>query len=94
MPPGKTNVALAAPDVTVPEVTGEPIVVPPCETVNVTVPAFTVPEPLVTVAERVTFWLALLNTAEAFAPVVVVAPAPTVKVCVASLLAVRLAVPL
>jgi hypothetical protein len=48
-------VALAAPDATVPEVTGVPTVVPPCDTVNVTVPAFTVPLPLVTVADNVTF---------------------------------------
>jgi len=53
--PGSTNVALAAPAVTVPEVTGEPIVVAPCVTVNVTVPAFTVPAVLVTVADSVTF---------------------------------------
>jgi hypothetical protein len=41
--------------VTVPEVTGVPTVVPPCDTVNVTVPVFTVPLPLVTVAVNVTF---------------------------------------
>jgi hypothetical protein len=54
-PPGNMNVALAAPDATVPDVTGDPIVVPPCDTVNVTVPALTVPDPLVTVADKVTF---------------------------------------
>jgi hypothetical protein len=41
--------------VTVPDVTGTPIVVPPCETVKVTVPLLTVPEALVTVADKVTF---------------------------------------
>ena len=52
---GSTKVALAAPDVTVPDVTGDPTVVPPCDTVNVTVPTFTVPAPLVTVAVSGTF---------------------------------------
>ena len=79
---------------TVPEVTGVPIVVPPCDTVNVTVPAFTVPDPLVTVADSVTFWLLALNVAVALVPAVVVAPAPTVSVCVASLLVARFVVPL
>ena len=78
--------ALAAPAATVPEVTGDPIVVPPCETVKVTVPALTVPAALVTVAERVTFWLLALNAAEAFAAAVVVAAEVTAKVCVLSLL--------
>jgi hypothetical protein len=40
--------------------------------VNVTLPAFTVPPELVTVADNATFWLLLLNTAEAFVPAVVV----------------------
>ena len=53
--PGSTKVALAVPVVTVPEVTGVPMVVPLCETVKVTVPALTVPAPLVTLAESVTF---------------------------------------
>jgi hypothetical protein len=70
------------------------MVVPPCETMKVTVPAFTVPLPLVTVAESETFWLLVLNVAVAFAPVVVVAPVPTVRVCVLSLLVERLVVPL
>jgi hypothetical protein len=73
VPPSSTKVALAAPDATVPDVTGVPIAVPPCVTVNVTVPTFTVPPELVTVADNVTFWLLPLNTAVAFAPVVVVA---------------------
>ena len=45
---------------------------PPCDTVNVTVPAFTVPLLLVTVAESATFWLLVLKVAKAFVPVVVV----------------------
>jgi hypothetical protein len=53
---GSTNVAPALPDATVPDVTGLPTVVPPCDTVNVTVPAFTVPPVvLVTVAVKATF---------------------------------------
>jgi hypothetical protein len=80
VPPGNTYAALAAPEVTVPEVTGAPMVVPPCETVKVTVPVFTVPAGLVTVAERVTFWPMVLKLAEALAAVVVVAFAPTVSV--------------
>jgi hypothetical protein len=91
---GNTNVAPAAPDVTVPDVTGVPIVVPPCETVNVTVPVFTAPEALVTVADNATFWLLLLKAAEAFAAVVVVAPGLTVRVWVLSLLPVKFNVPL
>ena len=74
--------------------TGVPIVVPPCETVKVTVPALTVPEPLVTVADRVTFCAALLNVTEVFEAAVVVAPEPTVKVWVLSLLGSRLLVTL
>jgi hypothetical protein len=77
---GNTNVALAAPDVTVPEVTGVPIVVPPCDTVNVTVPVFTVPDALVTVADSVTFCALVLKLAEALTPVVVVAAAVTANV--------------
>ena len=60
--------------------TAVPTVVPLCETVNVTVPAFTVPDVLVTVAASVTLWLLSLNVAVAFAAVVVVAPLPTVNV--------------
>jgi len=84
--PGRLNIALAAPAVTVPEVTGEPIVVAPCVTVNVTVPAFTVPCALVTVADSVTFWLLALKFADAFAAVVVVAAPFTVSVWVLSVL--------
>jgi hypothetical protein len=94
VPAGTENVALAAPDATVPEVTGVPIVVPPFETVNVTVPALTVPAPLVTLADKVTFCAAVLNVTVAFAPAVVVADALMVRVCVASLLPSRFAVPL
>ena len=60
--------------------------VPPCETVNVTVPVFTAPDPLVTVADKVTFWLLALKLAEAFTAAVVVAAEVTAKVCVLSLL--------
>jgi hypothetical protein len=42
-PPGRTNVAPAAPLVTVPDVTGPPIKVDPLLIVKVTVPAFTAP---------------------------------------------------
>jgi hypothetical protein len=45
-------VALVAPLVTVPLVTAAPTGVPPLNTVKVTVPAFTVPDPLVTVADK------------------------------------------
>ena len=76
-PPGMENVAVAAPEATVPEVTGVPSVVPLCETVKVTVPALTVPPPLVTVADRVTLCAAVLNVAVEFVPVVVVAAALT-----------------
>jgi hypothetical protein len=69
---GSANVAVADPPVTIADVTADPSCVPPLETVNVTVPAFTVPAVLVTVAERVTFWELALNPIEAFAAVVVV----------------------
>jgi hypothetical protein len=58
--------------VTVPDVTADPSGVPPLETVNVTVPAFTVPAVLVTVAERTTLWALALNPIVAFAAVIVV----------------------
>jgi len=51
---GQYESGAAVPELTVPEVTDAPIVVPPCETVKVTV-RITVPPPLVTVAESVTF---------------------------------------
>jgi hypothetical protein len=47
-------VALAAPLVTVPLVTAAPTSVPPLNTVKVTVPTFTAPDPLVTVADKET----------------------------------------
>jgi hypothetical protein len=58
---GTVNDAPAAPPVTVPDITDVPTCVPPVDTVNVTVPAFTVPAPLVTVALSVTLWLLSLN---------------------------------
>jgi hypothetical protein len=82
VPPGSTNVALAAPAATAADVTGTPMVTPPWLTVNFTVPAFTAPPALVTVAESATFWLLPLNAAAALLAVVVVAAAPTVKLAV------------
>jgi hypothetical protein len=74
--------------VTVPEVTAEPIWVAPWKTKNVTVPSLTVPPPLVaTVALRVTDCEDVENVAVAFAAVVVVEAALTVRVEVAELLA-------
>jgi hypothetical protein len=58
--------------VTVADVAGDPTGVPPLETVNVTVPAFTVPAVLVTVADRVTFCALALKPAVALAADVVV----------------------
>ncbi len=52
VPAGRVYVALVAPLVTVPLVTAAPTGVPPLNTVKVTVPAFTVPDPLVTVADK------------------------------------------
>jgi hypothetical protein len=69
---GSANVVVADPPETVADVTDDPSCVPPLETVNVTVPAFTVPAVLVTVAARVTFWELALNPIEAFAAIVVV----------------------
>jgi hypothetical protein len=62
--------------------------------VNVTVPTFTAPAPLVTVAASVTFWLLALKLAVAFAATVVVAAVPTLRVCVLSLLAANPPAPL
>ena len=76
-----------------PETTVDPIWVAPLNTPNVTVPAFTVPPALVTVAESVTDWLDALNGAVALAAVVV-DPALTDNVCVLSLLVLRFVVPL
>jgi hypothetical protein len=83
---GNTKVALAVPDVMAPEVTGVPMVVPPCDTENVTVPAFTVPATLVTVAESATFWLLSLKLVVALPAAVVVGAGVTDNVCVLSLL--------
>jgi len=82
VPPGSVKLALALPLLTVPDVT-DPTTP---DTVNVTVPAFTVPAPLVTVAFSVTFRLFGLNVAVALDAVVVVAAPFTVKLCVLSLL--------
>jgi hypothetical protein len=89
VPAGKENMALAAPEATVPEVTGVPIVVPPWETVKVTAPELTVPERLVTVADRDRPTEEVLKVVVRLAAVVVVAAGVTVKVCVLSLLAVK-----
>jgi len=75
-PPGNTYAALPAPEVTVPEVTGAPMVVPPCETVKVTVPVFTGARGARNRRGEVTFWPMVLKLAEALAAVVVVAFAP------------------
>src|SRR5579884_1199041 len=73
VPPGTLIWALAAPFVTVPEVTG----VPMPATLNVTVPSLTVPPLLVTVADRVTFCAeALEATVTDVAWVVVAATGP------------------
>jgi len=64
---------VAAPLLTVPEVTFVPC------TVKVTVPAFTVPAVLVTVADNVTGCVLALDVAVALAEVVVVAPGLTVR---------------
>ena len=94
VPAGTEKTALAEPDETAPEVTAVPIVVAPCVTVNVTVPPFTVPAPLVIVAESATFWAAALKVTEAALAVATVEAVVMVKVCVLSLLASRLVVPL
>src|SRR5580700_1735031 len=62
------------------------MVVAPCLTVNVTVPTFTAPAVLVTVAVSGTLWLLVLKLAEALAAVVVVPATLTVSVCVLSVL--------
>jgi hypothetical protein len=68
------KLALAAPAATVPETAGDPTcALPLSNTVNVTVPAFTVPAPLVTVADNVTGWLLELKFADALDAAVVVA---------------------
>ena len=76
-----------------PPVTAADIAVPtgvlPFSTVNVTVPAFTVPTLLVTVAERATLCALELYVADAFVAVVVVVVVLTVSVCDVSLLVVK-----
>jgi hypothetical protein len=61
--------------------------------VNVTVPAFTVPPALVTVAKSGTVWLLVLEVADAGAAVVVV-DAFTDNACTLSLLVNKFVVPL
>ena len=63
VPPGKVKFADAVPAATVADVTGEPIVVPPLFTVNVTVPPAPVPAPDVTFALKATVWFVALNVA-------------------------------
>jgi hypothetical protein len=87
---GSVYAALAAPFETGP-LAAVPMTVPPCNTVNVTDPAFTVPAVLVTVALSATLCALELKLAEAFAAVVAVAALPTVSVWVVSLLAAKLA---
>jgi hypothetical protein len=67
---------------------------PLSKTVNVTVPAPTVPPALVTVADNVTVWFVALKFAEAFDAVVVVETVLTVSVWVVSLLAAKFPPPL
>ena len=76
------------------DVVAVPITVVPWRMVNVTVPPFTTPAALVTVADRVTDCPELLNVADTSAAAVVVPAALIVSVCVASVEAVRFVVPL
>jgi hypothetical protein len=92
VPPGRVKLADALPPDTVPGVAA-PTCVAPLNTVNVTVPAFTVPPALVTVADRATLWLLTLNVADADDAVVVVV-ALTVSVCALSLLLRKFVLPL
>jgi hypothetical protein len=94
VPPGNTYVALAAPPLTVAEVTEEPTCVPASDTVKVTVPVLIGPAVLVTVAVSVTFWLLELKLAEALDAVVVVPELLTVRTCVLSLLLLKPVPPL
>jgi hypothetical protein len=87
------KLADAFPPDTVPEVTGKPTCVAPLNTVNVTVPEPSVPDGLVTVADRVTLWLLALKFAETLAAVVVVPAAFTVRVCELSELVRKLPAP-
>jgi hypothetical protein len=81
---GNVKLALAAPAVTAPDVTGLPITVAPCNTVNVTVPEFTVigncvAKPLITVADSVTDWLDALKFTTADPAAVIVEASVTVS---------------
>ena len=75
-------------------VTGLPMAVAPCKTVKVSVPRFTVPAGLFTVALSVTVWLPELNPVEALAAAVLLETAPMVRACVLSVAGLKLAVPL
>src|SRR5579883_3410631 len=70
---------VAPPATTVPLVTGVPIVVFPCRTVNVIVPSLTAPAGLVTVACRVIVW-APVPVAETLLTATVAAALATVRV--------------
>lgn len=83
----------ALPPDTVPGVAEPTCTLEALNTVNVTVPAFTVPPALVTVADRATTWLLALNVADAGDAVVVVF-ALTVSVCALSLLLRKFVLPL
>ena len=72
VPAGTEKTALVEPELTIPEVTDVPICVPPFVTVNVTVPELTMPDGLVTVADKVTPCAAVLKTTEALTAAVVV----------------------
>jgi hypothetical protein len=86
VPAGRRYVAAEPPFVTVPDVTGFPTAAPLLNIVNVTVPAFTVPAVLFTVAESDTFCALALKFAIAFDAVTIVAAPPIVRVWVLSVL--------
>lgn len=88
------KLADAFPELTVPDVAATPTcTLSELNTVKVTVPELTVPDGLVTVADRVTPWLLALKFAVALAAVVVVPAAFTVRFCVLSELARKLPEP-
>ncbi len=74
-------------------VTGVPMGVAPFMMVKVTLPTFTVPAPLVTVALSVTGALAVLKVAVVLTAAVVETAGFKVSVCVASTLPRKVAVP-
>src|SRR5690242_2648876 len=91
-PTGRGYTTLATPFATGLEVVGVPIMIPPWKTVNVTVPSFTGPDGLVTVADRVTDWPPYWTGV--FVAAAVVAAGLMVRAWVASVEAARPAVPL